>query len=197
MQYSRLCYRLLIEEKFTTGLRDRAAVIAGLGSVEQQESLFRRLGMLNDVFELLRKQGEYKKAYRIGVEIGFLEDSFQLLIDNSLLEWACASSSDLIDIFNYLRARNLLARMSPIREHGRVTHTEHATAGLISAGLTISQLTSSDELWKSLDKVLNSYPWSDDKPDRNHLQDELEQMRIFLDLLVRKFPAKYELATTI
>lgn len=122
--------------------------------------------MMNEVFQLYKTQGRYVEAYTVGVNIGFLEDALQLLIDNHLL--LSVPKPDLVEIFSYLQARHLLVQ---------VGHNER-----ITAGLRIEQLSVADKLWKNLVKFLNGYLKFGTWPDRNRFPDE--KIRGFLDLIV-------------
>lgn len=144
----------------------RAIIIASLGSETEQESVFRGLGIINEVFQLYQTPQRKKEAYTVGVNIGILDDALQLLIDKHLIP--SVPQADLVDIFHYLQAGRLLAQ---------VDHEER-----ITAGLRTPQISVADKLWKNLIKALNDYLQFGTWPDRSSFQDGT--MRGFLDLIV-------------
>lgn len=175
MQYSRLCYRLLVREKIAPNLR--ATVITSLGSAAEQESIFRELRMMNDVFHLYSTQMKYKEAYDVAVNIGFLEEALHLANNHNLL---------------HLVARPVLAEVSNYAHAGYIL-TNRSGLGNPKANLMIDKdITSTprkeenlslDQLWKSATLSIKNYSASGKKPNRSQFQDS--RMRGFFDILVR------------
>lgn len=136
---------------------------------------------MDDVFYLYKRQKRHVDAFKVAIEIGFLEEALCLARDHKLYQL-----SSLVEIF-YLKSQQLL--------------TDKSYSGGSKTGPTIAihQSTTSkqrnkgnnpvDKVWNGLAAALSSYLQSGRKPDRNRFKDEW--MREFCDLFVRDISGNF------
>jgi hypothetical protein len=175
-QFAQLCYQLLIAGKIKSNSTPelRVLVIKSLGSDQEKEKAFRRFNMIDDLIELYQEQKRYRGAYELGVNIGHLESSFQLLLDRELLDWA--PQAQLKEVLNNIHAGRFLDYISGGREWVQWSP--------ISATSVNDQISSVNHAWDTMAEVINTYVQSRIEPPKSHFQYD-PRMQGFLDIIVR------------
>jgi hypothetical protein len=178
-QFAQLCYQLLIEGKIKSNSTPelRAMILNSLGSDGEKEKVFRRFSMINEVIELCQAQKRYREIYELGVNIGRLESSFQLLLDRKQLDWA--PRAQLEEILNYIQAGRFLDYIS-----GEAKDKDWIQWSPIANTSFNDQISSVNNVWNAMAEVVKTYIQSCVEPRTSHFHDD-PRMQGFLDIIVR------------
>jgi hypothetical protein len=152
----------------------RVLIIKSLGSDQEKEKAFRRFNVIDDLIKLYQEQKRYREVYELGVNIGHLESSFQLLLDHKPLDWA--PQVQLKEILNNIQAGRFLDNISKDKKPIQWSP--------ISATGFGDQISSVNNAWNTMAEVMDAYIESRVGPPKSHFQYD-PRMQGFLDIVVR------------
>ena len=93
------------------------------GSIEEQEMVLSRFGLIKKLFELLSTNKKYIEAYEVGVSSGLLTNSIQLLSQNGLLKkLEREHGSRLNKVCEFLQAEHIATNPWPRTTRGGRIH---------------------------------------------------------------------------
>ena len=93
------------------------------GSIEEQEMVLSRFGLIKKLFELLSTNKKYIEAYEVGVSSGLLTNSIQLLSQNGLLKkLERERGSRLNKVCEFLQAEHIATNPWPRTTRGGRIH---------------------------------------------------------------------------
>ena len=122
------------------------------GSLEEQEIVLSRFGMMKKLFEMLSTNKKYMEAYELGVSYGLTANSVQLLSENFLLKNLKQEQEAQLDIVcEFLQAEHIATNPWPRTRGDRRIHK--VLRGAVGRGS--SQINSFVKTWEDINRALD------------------------------------------
>jgi len=187
-QYVLFGYLKEFGESDATPNEPEKRVLNLFGSLEEQESILSRFGMMKKLFEMLGSGKKYIEAYEVGVSYGLTANSVQLLSENFLLKnLKQEQEAQLGTVCEFLQAGHIATNPWPRTRGDRRIH--NVLRGAVGRGSP--QINSFVKTWEDINRAFGISERSRTRIDIRNIS----HMRIasYVEILVcsREMPTWY------